>query len=301
MADFKPKNKVNLVGVLSDYDLSLKEYNDKNTGDPYNAIVGKIVIETGEGNEISLQAFERETFGNGNKNRTYSTYLNWINQGSNEDGDLSMIGTQVSMSTSIDLNIFPGNDGSLVVTDQIRASFINTANSSSQPKAEFSVEALIENDTVPEIKDDVETGRHFLTVNLFDWQGTAFPARFVIQNSAAVEYFDDLEKPVIVPIWGDIINVETVTTKTEESAFGEARVVELTNTRREKVITGASVDPIEIDEGGAIYEYVKNGKAAFETKKAAKENEKQNNALSGETKSTATKKDKGAAKGGFSF
>ena len=71
-----------------------------------------------------------------------------------------------------------------------------------------------------------------------------------------MDYFEDLgasqKEPVFTKIWGRQVSEVVVRTITEESAFGEASVREVKNTRRDWVITGAAKEPYVWDDESTI-------------------------------------------------
>jgi hypothetical protein len=71
-----------------------------------------------------------------------------------------------------------------------------------------------------------------------------------------MNYFEGLgatsKEPVFTKVWGRQISETIVKTITEESAFGDASVREVKNTRRDFVITGAAKDPYVWDDESSI-------------------------------------------------
>lgn len=263
----KFKNSVVVTGVVTDIDLRIESYNDKKTNEPYRAIVGSYSLnsgpipgttdEEGKDNVISLRVFFKEFFNSGKTNSNFTIGSRWI------DDPESAIGTRVSTSTSISQNAFiPQGTSEVVASTSIQAGFFNTR-SIGNDKSEFSVDLLIKTDLVEEFdRDENPTGRYIVNGEIADFSGMVFPAKFYISQPGGIKYFDSLEKPCFLEVWGDAINSEIVTTTTEASAFGEDRVVETTFSRKENVITGASSEPKELTE--ELSEAIKEGRTKYE-------------------------------------
>ena len=71
-----------------------------------------------------------------------------------------------------------------------------------------------------------------------------------------MNYFEGLDisshNPVFTKIWGRQVSTVSVITRTEESAFGEAKVTEVPNTRKDWVVTGAAAEPYVWDDETTI-------------------------------------------------
>ena len=113
--------------------------------------------------------------------------------------------------------------------------------SSTNPRAEFEVDAVIKS-VQPEIRNDKETGRLYVNAIIFNYANAAIPARFVVENQAGVKFFSNIEPMTFTRIWGQQVNSTVTNEKMEESAFGEAKVVKSSYTKREFVITGAQTE-----------------------------------------------------------
>lgn len=91
---------------------------------------------------------------------------------------------------------------------------------------------------------------------IFDFRKSLLPIEFSAVNPNAIGYFEGLEatakEPVFTKVWGRQISEVVVKRIEEESAFGEAKVREVTNTRKDWVITGAAAEPYVWDDEGTI-------------------------------------------------
>lgn len=301
MADkLKFKNRVNLVGTINELDVRFEEKEDKRNGETYDAAMGNIVIDTGNNNLVSLSVFQRDKFGNGNENATYKQLKNW-KQMQDDGTDLSEV--KLGMSTSIGMNVFVAQDGSLVETTNIQAGFIDRKTPAVDGRSEFSVELVLSPGAVtPEIRDDVETGRAIVRGELVAYNGVVYPARFIIEDEGGANYLADQasDGPIVLDVWGKVINSSETTTVVEESAFGAPREIQHVKTRRENLIVGAALEPREMTE--EIAEAIKSGRSAYEVHKAevaAKENSKKTSTPQPKSKPEAST---GAPKkSGFNF
>jgi len=259
------KNTVTIVGTLEDIDLEIRQYNDKVSGEPYNAIVGNYTLKAGDQN-VSLRAFYRDKTAKG-PNRNYDTALRWM-----EDFDNAK-GTTYRMTSNISSNPFVGRDGQVVDATQIQGNFLNDGAMATQ-KAEFIVDLFITASPIPELDQEGETtGRYILNGEIFDFRDTCFPAKFIIDSEQAYNYFESLDasgsNPILLEVWGKVINNFIRREVTTESAFGEAHVDIQQTSRRENIITGAAVEPKEITD--ELVNLIKSGREAYQVQRAAVE------------------------------
>ena len=91
---------------------------------------------------------------------------------------------------------------------------------------------------------------------IFDFRKALLPVEFSAVNAGAMNYFEGLgatsKEPVFTKVWGRQVSETVVRTITEESAFGDASVREVKNTRRDFVITGAAKDTYAWDDESTI-------------------------------------------------
>lgn len=258
------KNRVVIKGELVDVDL--QEYNgtSKTTQEPYKAITGnytlRVVGKDDTEQMINLRTFTMEKFNSGKDNSSYKYLANWMADFANNDG-ANYKGKMYKVSTSISENSFISpSTGEPVMATQIQGGFIDDRNVG-RPSADFEVDMLLEAEPIPETKDDEETGRYFVNGTIFDFRNMAYPARFVLDQQNAYDYFVSLDasknNPVLISVWGNVINNTISTTRTIESAFGDPRVEVMETSRRENIITGADVEPKEITE--EIFQEIKKG------------------------------------------
>ena len=128
---------------------------------------------------------------------------------------------------------------------------------------------------------------------IFDFRKAIMPVDFNVYMPGAMNYFEGLEpsksNPVFTHLKGEQVSSTVVRKITEESAFGEDRVREVTNTRRDWVITWAAKEEYEWDlEETITNEEVKKALGDRETYLADLKSRRQNadGAFAAEEKAT---------------
>lgn len=299
----KFKNSVTVAGTVEDFDLEVRSYPDKKTGENYDAMVGTITLRIGDGEDAqfpTMRVFKRDFNKDGSANRDFKTYEKWLTQ-DRED----VIGTPVSIGTAFSPNAYIAPSGDLVKSVQIQAGFVNTSRVGT-PRSEFRTDVLLTQPPVEETNAEGEaTGRYKLSAEVFDFRNMAFPVTFILELEQAVDYFEslgiDTDNPVLLEVWGDAVNSQITQKREVESAFGDPKIETRTITRRENIITGASTEEKEITE--EIFGVITEGKQAYnvyidsvETK--AKEND---NAFNKKDKKSESGSETKPKKKGFSF
>lgn len=295
------KNEVVIVGNLVAIDLVLRnDLKNKTTGEDYSAITGSYTLEvpTVDGAQnMSLRTFTMEKNKSGAVNGTFTIMKRWLDDAQANDGNLVAYANKpYRISTSIRSNIFVNQQGEVVDTVVIESGFVSDRNPG-VPRAEFKQDFLITSAPFEETQRGTGdlTGRAKITGLIFDYQDVAFPITFILDNPEATTWFEGLDasnqNPVLLEIWGKVINSVSRFEHTVESAFGEPHVEVFENVVRENIITGASIEPKDISP--ELGETIKKGMAAHEAKLAAAKEPKQSgfNAAPKETKKS----------GGFSF
>jgi hypothetical protein len=209
---------------------------------PY--IAGKLHLDTGNDNVIVVDIFEQQKTSKGLANVKYDTLLGIFNNGQAlHDGAQNP--TALRITSALELNDWM-DDG------EQRSSLVNSGgyiNVISNPakRAEFEVDIVIKS-VQPEIRNDEETGRAYVNGLIFNYRNHALPVRFVVENKQGIEFFQNLDPNTFTKVWG----VQVVNTvggqRTEQSAFGEAKVVRSAYTRKELVITGAQTFAYEDED-----------------------------------------------------
>jgi hypothetical protein len=228
-------NKTTVEGILVEKDLRAGVA--QNSGTAY--VAGKLQVETTEGNVITVEVYESEKTSKGLANQKYPVLKGIFDNGqAKHDGAANP--TKLRIASALGTNDWFNKEGELVSSLINRGGFVNVS-SSINPKADFEVDAVIKS-VQPELRNGEETGRVYVNAIIFNYANQALPAKFVVENKAGVKYFTGIEPMTFIKIWGDQVNSTITNEKTEESAFGDAKVVKSSFTRKEFVITGANTE-----------------------------------------------------------
>lgn len=280
------KNQVKISGKLEDFDFVVKEYKDKTSGEPYNAMVGSFTLNTGD-QAVNLQGFYRERTKDNSINQSFATIKSWI------ENPETFLGRQYLTTTSISPSTFKNQAGEVIEATQIRASFLNDRNVG-VPRAEFTTDLLLTSEPVEELYKDEPTGRYVVNANIFDFRNMCFPAKFVVESEAAYDYFVQLDasqtNPVLIEVWGKVINNVIHEERETESAFGDTRIEIFESTKRENVITGAAIEPKEITED--LFKIIQEGRKAYEVSLAALDNQQRKSGFDSPKSDTVSKVNK---------
>ena len=228
-------NKTTVEGILVEKDL--RSGVAQNSGTAY--IAGKLHVETTDGNVITVEVYESEKTTKGLANQKYPVLKGIFDNGqAKHDGATNP--TKLRIASALGTNDWFNKEGELVCSLINRGGFVNVS-SSVNAKADFEVDAVIKS-VQPELRNGEETGRLYVNAIIFNYANQALPAKFIVENKAGVKYFNSIEPMTFIKIWGDQVNSTIVNEKTEESAFGDAKVVKSSYTRKEFVITGANTE-----------------------------------------------------------
>ena len=233
--------------------------NSKKPGTKY--IQGDLEIAVDEAglNVVTVHyTYVTEVYNSGKTNNTYTTLKRiidnpdrmWINGGKENAFKVSCTGV------SIAVNDFIAGDGSKVAAMRNENGFCSIVNELSEEKdrntftADMLVTKVTHIDADPErnIKEDYDS----ISGCVFGYGPTIVPVSFVVRNPGGMEHFESLDasssNPVFTKVWGKINCMTIKTTRTEESAFGEAAVQTFERKSREYVITGTSKVPYDFGD-----------------------------------------------------
>lgn len=270
-------NKSHIEGIL--YESTLEERVSKTTaGTKY--ISGKLSIEVAEDNIITVEIFENEITKAGKKNQKYDKLQSLIGANS-----IVTTGKDTAVCLKID-SALSLNDwypqGELVSTLRNFNGFINFISlGEMKPQATFQADMLITSTMDDMDKDEngdfVPNGALKVKGYIFDFANRIMPVEFLVENEAGVNYFRDLEPNTFTKVWGKQVTQSETIRKVEESAFGDDKVVEFTNSRRKFVITGTNKEPYMFGEEGIltvqeVQDAIANRNVYLADKKAQSEN-----------------------------
>lgn len=272
-------NKTHVEGIL--YESTLEERESKSTpGTKY--ISGKLSIEVAENNVITVEIFENETTKAGKGNQKYDKLQSLIGANS-----IVTTGRDTAVCLKID-SALSLNDwypqGELVSTLRNFNGFINFVSLGElKPQATFQADMLITS-TIDDMEKDengdfIPNGALKVKGFVFDFADRIMPVEFLVENEAGVNYFRDLEPNTFTKVWGKQVTQSETIRKIEESAFGDDKVVEFTNTRKKFVITGTNKEPYMFGEEGILtVQEVQNAIANRNVYLADKKAQSENNA-----------------------
>ena len=260
-------NRSHIEGLIYEHDLQMRESgpNSKNPGTQF--IMGNVQIATD--NEMTNIVpvhftYVTATTSKGNPNATFTILSQII------DGTLGSVmangadsAAKVRIDSAIGLNEFYSDRNGqeeLVSVKRNEGGFVHTIAALAEDESSrntFEADILITN--VRTIDADEERNlpeKAIIKGAIFDFRKALMPVEFSAINPNAISYFEGLgasnKEPVFTRVKGRQVS-ETVTRKiTEESAFGEASVREVTSNRKDWVITWAQSDPYVWDDESTI-------------------------------------------------
>lgn len=230
----KMVNKTTVEGILVEKDLRAGVA--QNSGTAY--VAGRLHIETSDGNVVAVEVYEGEKTAKGQPNQKYPTLKGIFDNGqAKHDGSDNP--TKLRVTSALGTNDW-FKDGELVSSLINRGGFISVVGTVNS-KADFEADIVIKS-VQPEIRNEQETGRVVVNGIIFNYANQALPARFVVENAEGAKFFSNLDPMTFTRVWGQQVNSTIVNERTEDSAFGDAKVVKSSYTRKEFVITGAQTD-----------------------------------------------------------
>ena len=260
-------NETHIEGVLYEHNLEAKVSGDtsKNPGTPF--ISGTISIATDDAmtNIVPIHfTYVTANFGSGKPNDTYTTLSNIINGTFGtymKDGADKAV--KLRVDSAIGLNEFytdRNGKEELVSAKRNEGGFvhkIDVLKDDEKVRNTFKVDMII--NCVTHVDADEERGlpeKAVVKGAIFNFRNSLMPVEFSATNPNAIRYFEGLEasqrNPVFTCVWGRQVSEVIVKQIRTESAFGEDEVREVTNTRRDFVITGAAKEPYVWDDESSI-------------------------------------------------
>ena len=260
-------NRTHLEGLIYEHDLQMRESgpNSKNPGTQF--IMGNVQIATDDAmtNIVPVHfTYVTATTSKGNPNATFTILSQII------DGTLGSVmangadsAAKVRIDSAIGLNEFYSDRNGqeeLVSAKRNEGGFVHTVAALAEDESSrntFEADILITN--VRTIDADEERDlpeKAIIKGAIFDFRKALMPIEFSAINPNAISYFEGLgassKEPVFTRVKGRQVS-ETITRKiTEESAFGEASVREVTSNRKDWVINWAQSDPYVWDDESTI-------------------------------------------------
>ena len=264
----KLKNETHIEGYLYEHALELKKSgpNSKNPGTEF--IAGTVSIATDEAclNIVPVHfTYVTATTASGKANATFTTLSNIVDDTYKTCMNSSKAeAAKLRIDSAIGLNeFFSDRNGKeeLVSAKRNEGGFVHVVTDGLAEKETdrniFKCDMLITN--VRHVDGDDEKNlpeKAIVKGAIFDFRKSLMPVEFSAVHPNAIAYFEGLDasgsNPVLTQVWGRQVSETVVKTITEESAFGEALVREVKNTRKDWVITGARPEPYVWDDESTI-------------------------------------------------
>lgn len=285
----KMTNECHIEGYLYEHTLELKESgpNSKNPGTKF--ISGEVKIATDEDclNIVPVHfTYTTATTASGKPNATFATLTNII------DGTYATVmskgkdeAVKLRIDSAIGLNEFYSDRNGkeeLVSAKRNEGGFVHVVTDGlaedEKLRNTFKCDILITN--VRHVDGDEEKempDKAIVKGAIFDFRKSLMPVEFTATNPNAMAYFESLDasntNPVLTRIWGRQVSETVVRKIVEESAFGDASVREVKNSRKDWVITGARPETYVWDDESTltaveVNEALKNRELALAAMKA---------------------------------
>lgn len=256
-------NKTHIEGWLYEHALELKTSgpNSKNPGTQF--ITGTVSVATDDActNVVPVHfTYVTAATAKGGVNATFTALNNIINgtfstcmQGGKDKA------VKLRIDSALGLNeFFTDRNGKeeLVSAKRNEGGFVHTIDvvaEDEKTRNTFECDMLITGATRIAADEEKQLPEKVVVKGaVFDFRKSLLPVEFSATNPNAMNYFEGLgataAEPVFTKVWGRQVSETIVKTITEESAFGEASVREVRNSRRDWVITGAAKDPYIWDD-----------------------------------------------------
>lgn len=261
-------NSVNLMGILYEHNLTLKESgaNSKNPGTKF--ISGTIGIATDDAITNIVQVhftYVTATNAKGTANATFSILKDII------DGVLLTYmddpdkAVRLTVDSAIGLNEFYSNRSGteeLVSVKRNEGGFVHIVKPMEWVDDEiqrnrFKCDMVITKVTHVDANEERNIPEKVIVKGaIFDFRKSLLPAEFTATDPGAMSYFEGLDasnaNPVFTAVWGRQISEVVKREIRTESAFGEDDVREVQSTRKEYLITGGSKEPYAWDDSATL-------------------------------------------------
>lgn len=257
-------NNSHIEGLLYEHKLEEKVTGpqSKNPGTKY--IAGTVDIATDDAltNIVSVHfSYVTPTTAKGTANATYAILADIISgRHASIMGDGAEKAAKLRIDSAIALNEFYSDRNGkeeLVSVKRNEGGFVHVVsgalNADEKARSTFETDIVITN--VRHVDADAERNlpeKAIVSGAIFDFRKQLLPVDFSVVNANAIKYFEGLgaakNNPIFTKVKGRQISETITRTITEESAFGEASVREVTSTRKDFVITWAQQTPYVFDD-----------------------------------------------------
>lgn len=264
-------NQTHIEGILYAHKLEAKESSkeSKNPGTPYVTGTIDIATDNNHTNIVSVHfTYVAPTYPNKTKkNPNYPILMDILNGKIKTvmDSDWNEA-ARIRIDSAIGLNEWydttTKDEETLVSTKRNEGGFIhiitdNNLDADEKRRNTFKVDMIITGTTEREGDPDKNIPDGLIVKGcIFDFRNALLPVDFIATNPNAINYFLGLgassKEPVFTNIWGNQVSATVTRTITEESAFGEPSIREISHSRKDWVITGARAEAYEWDSEDTI-------------------------------------------------
>lgn len=273
----KTVNTTHIEGLLYEHDLQIRESgpNSKNPGTVF--IMGNVSIATDDKQENIVQvhfSYVTATTSKGNANATFGVLKDIVEGKLGTVMDRGVEGAaKLRIDSAIGLNDFytdRNGEETLVSAKRNEGGFVHTVASLAEDEKTrntFKCDMLITKTKRIDADEEKKTPERLeVSGYIFDFRNALLPVTFSALNPNAMDYFEGLDasskNPTFTQVWGRQVSMVSVRQIVTESAFGDDEVREVTNTRRDFVITGAAKNPYDWDDEATLTAAEMNEKMA---------------------------------------
>ena len=273
----KTVNTTHIEGLLYEHDLQIRESgpNSKNPGTVF--IMGNVSIATDDKQENIVQvhfSYVTATTSKGNANATFGVLKDIVEGKLGTVMDRGVEGAaKLRIDSAIGLNDFytdRNGEETLVSAKRNEGGFVHTVASLAEDEKTrntFKCDMLITKTKRIDADEEKKTPERLeVSGYIFDFRNALLPVTFSALNPNAMDYFEGLDasskNPTFTQVWGRQVSMVSVRQIITESAFGDDEVREVTNTRRDFVITGAAKNPYDWDDEATLTAAEMNEKMA---------------------------------------
>ena len=273
----KTVNTTHIEGLLYEHDLQIRESgpNSKNPGTVF--IMGNVSIATDDKQENIVQvhfSYVTATTSKGNANATFGVLKDIVEGKLGTVMDRGVEGAaKLRIDSAIGLNDFytdRNGEETLISAKRNEGGFVHTVASLAEDEKTrntFKCDMLITKTKRIDADEEKKTPERLeVSGYIFDFRNALLPVTFSALNPNAMDYFEGLDasskNPTFTQVWGRQVSMVSVRQIVTESAFGDDEVREVTNTRRDFVITGAAKNPYDWDDEATLTAAEMNEKMA---------------------------------------
>lgn len=260
-------NKTRIEGLLYEHDLTLKVTGEKSKNPGTEFISGTVSVATDNAciNIVPVHfTYTTAVTSTGKTNATFAVLKNII------DGTYGTImkdgkdkAAMVAIDSAIGLNEFytdRGGKEEFVSAKRNEGGFVRIVDAIAEDEKlrnTFACDIVINGTRRIEADPEKNLPEKMIVKGaIFDFRNALLPIEFSVTNENAMNYFESLEasdvNPTFTEVRGRQISETIVRQIVEESAFGEASVREVKNTRKDFVITWAKTEPYVWDDESSI-------------------------------------------------